>query len=66
LWELYQYDVEKFVDYVASLVPEAARSHQGTLYTPSATVAYAYSAGWGVWPISDVVNVGLGGGSSKR
>lgn len=65
LWELYQHNIDVFADYVAGLVPAATRSHQGSLYTPSSTVAYAYSMGLGGWPMSDVVNVGLGGNAKR-
>jgi len=66
LWQLYQYDIDRFADYVAQLAPAAGGGigvRSGTMYTPSSTVAFAYQLGWGVWPLSDVVNVGRGGGT---
>lgn len=64
LWEMFQYDIGPFVDFCASLAPAGSLARRaGSLYTPSATVAYAYQYGLGAWPLSDVVNVGSGGGS---
>jgi len=61
----YTYDIGPFADYVAALAPAGSLGQtSGTFYTPSFTVAYAYTYGYGMMapaPLSDLVNVGSGG-----
>jgi hypothetical protein len=63
LWEMFVYDIGPFANYAAALAPAGTiATRSGTLYTPSATVVYAYQYGWGFGaPLSDVTNVGSGG-----
>ena len=65
LHEMYVYDLPIFVDYVAQLTPAGSSSiaaRAGTFYSPSATAAWAYTFGYGLVGLDEVVNVGLGGG----
>jgi len=60
LWEIFTYDLDAFVEMVANLDPTTLAAGEGTVWTPSATVLWAWQNGWGVPFLSDVVNVGLG------
>lgn len=63
LMAMFEYDVAPFIDYVAQLTPPGSGtmgSRSGTFYTTSYTAAYAYTYGYGVAPLSDLVNVGSG------
>jgi hypothetical protein len=67
LLAMYEYDIGAFADYVAQLTPAGSGTmgaRSGTFQLASSTVAYAYTYGYGYGvgaPLSDVVNVGLGG-----
>jgi hypothetical protein len=69
LLAMFEYDVGPFVDYVAALTPGGGGSvgaRSGTFYTPSYTVAWAYTYGYGVGPLSDLVNVGSGSNAPAK
>jgi hypothetical protein len=69
LLAMYEYDIAPFAEFVAQLTPPGAGTigaRAGTFYSPSATAAWAYQFGYGLVGIADVVNVGLGGGGSRR
>jgi hypothetical protein len=68
LWEIFQADVAAFREMVSALAPAGGlAAGVGSFYTPSSTVDFAYRYGYAglATPLSDLVNVGLGGGSEK-
>lgn len=69
LWQLYTADVQAFVDYVEAISPPGTiGAGMGSIPALSSTVDFAYRFGLGglAGPMSDTVNVGLGGGGSRR
>ena len=68
LWEMFTSNVAAFRDMVSALSPAGALgSGIGSFYTPSSTVDFAYRYGYAglAAPLSDVVNVGAGGGGKE-
>src|SRR5215471_7306776 len=70
LLAVFEYDVERFIYYVAAITPPSADSiaqRSGTFYTPSYTAAWAYQYGYGTGAaaLSDLVNVGSGGNAGS-
>ncbi|HEX3455224.1 MAG TPA: hypothetical protein VHS03_11400 [Gaiellaceae bacterium] len=59
LWAMFTANVSTFAEFVAAIAPAGGVAQQwGNVYSPSSTVDFAYRYGYGVWPISDLVNVG--------
>ncbi len=60
LMQMFTFNIAQFVEYVGQLSPGGVLgARTGTLPTPSATVVWAYTYGFG-WPTSDLMNTGLG------
>jgi len=57
LWAMFTYDIDPFAEMVGSLQPGGLAPGPETLKTPSGTVNWAYTYGFGVPPVDEIANV---------